>query len=45
MYTHDADIKETSNQRPWLIVAAWFGTIAFVGLLKHVLERQNRGRG
>ena len=29
-----------NNQRPWVLVAAWFGTIALVGLLKRVLERQ-----
>ncbi len=36
----DRRIPEQSNHRSWLLVAAWFGTIAFVGLLKGILERQ-----
>jgi hypothetical protein len=31
---------EMNNRRPWMLVAAWFGTIAVLGLLKRVLERQ-----
>jgi hypothetical protein len=33
-------IPEQSKHRPWVLVAAWFGTIAFVGLLKRILDRQ-----
>ena len=29
-----------SEKRPWALVAAWFGTIALIGLLKRALERQ-----
>ena len=29
-----------SEKRSWILVAAWFGTIALVGLLKRILERQ-----
>jgi len=29
-----------SEKRSWVLVAAWFGTIALVGLLKRILERQ-----
>lgn len=32
--------KTTDNKRSWVLVAAWFGTIALVGLLKRTLERQ-----
>ncbi len=28
------------NRRSWALVAAWFGTIALIGLLKRALERQ-----
>ncbi len=28
------------SKRPWILVATWFGTIAIVGLLKRVLDRQ-----
>jgi hypothetical protein len=28
------------KQRPWTTVALWFGTIAFIGLLKRILDRQ-----
>ncbi len=33
------DDKET-RKRSWLLVGAWFGTIAFVGVLKLILDRQ-----
>ncbi len=36
-------MPDTSERRPWVIVAAWFGTIAFIGLLKRVLEKQKAG--
>jgi len=36
----DQGIPEPNNRRSWVLVAAWFGTIALVGLLKRVLERQ-----
>jgi hypothetical protein len=29
-----------SEKRSWVLVAAWFGTIALIGLLKRTLERQ-----
>jgi hypothetical protein len=29
-----------SEKRSWVLVAAWFGTIALLGLLKRTLERQ-----
>ena len=28
------------NRRPWVLGAAWFGTIALVGVLRKVLEKQ-----
>lgn len=34
------DEQEQSNKRSWILVGAWFGTIVFLGVLKHVLERQ-----
>lgn len=39
MSTYNPETKE-NNRRPWLLVAAWFGTIALVGLLKRVLDSQ-----
>jgi hypothetical protein len=30
------------NKRSWVLVGAWFGTIAFIGLLKRILERQGK---
>lgn len=32
--------NETSKRRPWILVAAWFGTIVLVGTLRYILERQ-----
>jgi hypothetical protein len=32
--------KNTDEKRTWITVALWFGTIAFLGLLKRVLDRQ-----
>jgi hypothetical protein len=32
--------QEQSNKRSWILVAAWFGSIAFLGMLKRILERQ-----
>ena len=29
-----------SEKREWVLTAFWFGTIALVGVLKRVLERQ-----
>jgi hypothetical protein len=29
-----------NDKRSWFLVATWFGTIALVGLLKRILERQ-----
>ncbi len=29
-----------NERRPWVLVAVWFGTIVFVGMLKRVLDRQ-----
>jgi hypothetical protein len=29
-----------SEKRSWLLVAAWFGTIALLGILKRVLDQQ-----
>ena len=29
-----------SEKRAWVMTALWFGTIALVGVLKRVLERQ-----
>ncbi len=31
------------ERKSWVTVALWFGTIAFVGLLKRVLDRQKAG--
>lgn len=36
----DQRAPEMNNRRPWMLVVAWFGTIAFVGLLKRILEQQ-----
>jgi hypothetical protein len=33
-------MPETDKRRAWVITAAWFGTIALVGLLKRVLDKQ-----
>jgi len=33
-------MQSTDNKRSWVLVAAWFGTIALVGLLKRVLDKQ-----
>lgn len=40
----DRYLPEQNNRQSWILVAAWFGTIAFVGLLKRILERQRAGR-
>lgn len=40
MGVHNLQNETTDNRRSWLLVAAWFGTIALVGVLKRVLERQ-----
>ena len=37
---NDNIFDQNSKKRPWVLVAAWFGTIALVGLLKRTLERQ-----
>lgn len=34
--------NQSSKKRPWVLVAAWFGTIALVGVLKRTLDRQRR---
>lgn len=33
-------VYTTSEQRSWVLIGAWFGTIALVGLLKRLLERR-----
>ncbi len=33
-------MPETDKRRAWVITAVWFGTIALVGLLKRVLDKQ-----
>jgi hypothetical protein len=35
--------NKASKRRPWILVAAWFGTIALVGTLRYILERQRPG--
>ena len=30
-----------ATKRSWVLVGAWFGTIALLGLMKHILEKQN----
>jgi hypothetical protein len=30
------------NKRSWVIVGVWFGTIAVLGALKRILERQGK---
>ena len=32
-----------SERRSWVLVAAWFGTIALLGILKRALDQQKRG--
>jgi hypothetical protein len=32
--------ETTDNRRSWVLVGAWFGTIALVGLLKRILQNQ-----
>ncbi|HEU5226358.1 MAG TPA: hypothetical protein VFU49_01005 [Ktedonobacteraceae bacterium] len=34
--------NQSSKKRPWVLVAAWFGTIALLGVLKRTLDRQRR---
>ncbi len=29
-----------ATQRSWVLVGSWFGTIALLGLLKRILEKQ-----
>ncbi len=36
-------MNDTDERRSWVLVAAWFGTIAFLGLLKRVLDKQRVG--
>jgi len=36
-------MQNTDERRSWVLVAAWFGTIAFLGVLKRVLEKQKVG--
>jgi len=36
-------MPETDRRRSWVIAAAWFGTIALVGVLKRVLDKQKAG--
>jgi hypothetical protein len=40
MNAHEVGDNEASKRRPWILVTAWFGTIALVGILKRILERQ-----
>jgi hypothetical protein len=35
--------NKASKRRPLILVAAWFGTIALVGTLRYILERQRPG--
>ncbi len=30
------------NKRSWVLVGVWFGTIAVIGILKRILERQGK---
>jgi hypothetical protein len=30
------------EKRSWILVAAWFGTIALLGLVKRTLDRQKK---
>jgi hypothetical protein len=34
--------NQNSKKRPWILVAAWFGTIALIGVLKRTLDRQRQ---
>jgi hypothetical protein len=43
MTAHKVSGSEASKRRPWILVAAWFGTIALVGTLRYILERQRPG--
>ena len=36
-------MNDTGERRSWVLVATWFGTIAFLGLLKRVLDKQREG--
>lgn len=36
-------MQDTGDKGRWVIVAVWFGTIAFLGVLKRVLEKQREG--
>ena len=40
MSIHNAKSEASANRRSWLLVIAWFGTIALVGVLKHLMDRQ-----
>jgi hypothetical protein len=33
-------MQQNDQRRQWVLVATWFSTIAFVGLLKRILEKQ-----
>jgi len=32
---------ENNNKRSWLLVAAWFGTIVLIGLLKRGIDKKS----
>lgn len=34
--------QKTNNKRSWVLVATWFGSIALVGLLKRLLDKQQQ---
>lgn len=36
-------MQDTGERRSWVLVAVWFGTIALLGVLKRVLEKQRAG--
>jgi hypothetical protein len=43
MNVYEVGNNGASKRRPWVLVAAWFGTIALVGTLRYILERQRPG--
>ena len=41
MSINNAKSEVAANRRSWLLVLAWFGTIALVGLLQRILEQRH----
>ncbi len=42
MSTSKFNNNKQAQQRPWLLVGVWFGTIALIGVLKRILDQQGK---